>query len=97
MRVKHFRGYGSVEVKKISKKPIITGYGEKKTELVLRVKGNHECGLVLDDIYDVRRWIFNKFEKNFNKSDYGINMWVKSDYIEENGHDVEVATYTFVY
>ena len=97
MRVKHFMGYGSVEVKKISKKPIINGYGENKTELVLRVKGNHEWGLVRNDIYDVRRWIFDRFEKNFKKSDYEIYMEVKSDYIEENGHYVEVATYTFVY
>jgi len=97
MRIKHFRGYGSVEVKKISKKPIVNEYGENKTELVLRVKGNHECGLVRDDIYDVRRWIFNKFEKNFNKSDYEIHMEIKSDYIKENGLDVEVAIYTFVY
>ena len=97
MKVKHFMGYGSVEVKKISKKPIINGYGENKTKLVLRVKGNHEYGLVRNDICDVRRWIFDRFEKNFKKSDYEIYMEVKSDYIEENGHDVEVATYTFVY
>jgi len=97
MRVKHFMGYGSVEVKKISKKPIINGYGENKTKLVLRVKGNHEWGLVRNDICDVRPWIFDRFEKNFKKSDYEIYMEVKSDYIEENGLDVEVATYTFVY
>ena len=40
MRVKHFAGYGSVEVKKVSKKPIINGYGENKTKMVLQVKGN---------------------------------------------------------
>ena len=65
---------GSVEVKKVSKTPITNGYGENKTKLVLRVKGNHECGLVRNDIYDVRRWIFNKFEKNFNGKDYDIGM-----------------------
>ena len=97
MRVKHWQGYGSVEVKKVSKTPITNGYGENKTKLVLRVKGNHECGLVRDDIYDVRRWIFNKFEKNFNGKDYDIDMSIDSDYIKENGLDVEVATYTFVY
>jgi hypothetical protein len=57
MKVKHWQGYGSVEVKKISKKKITTMYGEKKTELVLQVKGNHEWGLVRDDVYDVRRWM----------------------------------------
>lgn len=97
MRVKHFAGYGSVEVKKVSKKPIINDYGEKKTEMVLRVKGNHEWGIVRNDIYDVKRWIFDKFEKNFKGDYYDIAMSVKDDYIKENGLDVEVATYTFVY
>ena len=97
MRVKHFMGYGSVEVKKVSKKPIINGYGENKTKMVLQVKGNHEWGLVRNDIYDVKRWIFDKFEKHFKGSDYDIAMSVKDDYIKENGLDVEVATYTFVY
>lgn len=97
MRVKHFMGYGSVEVKKVSKKPITNGYGENKTEMVLRVKGNHEYGLVRDDVYDVKRWIFDKFEKNFKGDDYDIYMDIKDDYINENGIDVEVATYTFVY
>ena len=97
MRVKHFMGYGSVEVKKVSKTSIVNGYGENKTKLVLRVKGNHECGLVRNDIYDVRSWIFNKFEKNFKGDDYAIYMDVKDDYIKEDGLDVEVAIYTFVY
>lgn len=97
MRVKHFCGYGSVEVKKVSKTTITNEYGEVKTKLVLRVKGNHEWGLVRNDIFDVRTWIFDKFEKNFTKDDYEIDMYVKNDYIEENGIDIEVATYTFVY
>ena len=97
MKVKHFAGYGSVEVKKQSKTNFTNEYGEKKTKLVLLVKGNHEWGLVRDDIYDVRRWIFNKFEKNFKGNEYQIDMNVENDYIKENGIDVEVATYTFIY
>ena len=97
MRVKHFAGYGSVEVKKVYKTPITNDYGEKKTKLVLRVKGNHEWGLVRDDIYDVRLWLFDKFEKNFDGDDYDIDMEIDSDHIKEDGVDVEVATYTFVY
>ncbi len=97
MRIKHYQGYGLVEVKKISKKTIINGYGEKKTKMVLCVKGNHEWGIVRNDIYDVRKWIFDKFEKNFKGEDYDIFMNIEDDYIKENGIDVEVATYTFVY
>jgi len=97
MRVKHFMGYGSVDVKKVSKTPIIDEYGQKKTKLVLRVKGNHEWGLVREYVYDVKRWIFDKFEKNFKGNEYAIDMDVERDYIKENGLDVEVATYTFIY
>ena len=97
MRIKHFAGYGSVEVKKISKKYYVNEYGENKTRLVLRVKGNHEWGLVRNDIFDVKKWLFDKFEKNFTKKEYDIDMDIKSDYVNENGHNVEVATYIFVY
>jgi hypothetical protein len=97
MRVKHFMGYGSVEVKKVSKTTFVDDFGKKTSVLVLSVKGNHECGLVRDDIYDVKSWIFDKFEKAFNGKYYDIDMDIKSDYENENGHEVEVATYTFVY
>lgn len=93
MRVRHFAGYGSVEVKKVSKTSITDEFDNTKSKLVLKVSGNHEYGLVRDDIYDVRRWIFNRFEKHFNGNDYEIQMSIEDDYV--NG--VEVATYTFVY
>lgn len=97
MKLKHFAGYGSVEVKKQSKTTFTNEWGEKKTKLVLTVKGNHERGLVRDDIYDVKHWLFDRFEKGFNGNYYDITMSVHDDYISENGIDVEVATYTFIY
>ena len=97
MRIKHFAGYGSVEAKKVSKTTFTDEYGEKKTKLVVRVKGNHEWGLVRDDIYDVKRWLFDKFEKNFLGKDDEISMSVVDDYVKENGLAVEVAVYIFVY
>ena len=93
MKIKHFAGYGSVQAKKVSK----TNIDENKVKLVVEVKGNHEWGLVRDDIYDVRQWLFNRFEKNFNGNDWEISMTIKDDYVNENGIDVEVATYTFIY
>jgi GH18 family chitinase len=92
MKIKHFAGYGSVQAKKVSKTTI-----DNRTKLVVEVKGNHEWGLVRDDIYDVRRWLFNKFEKNFKGEDYEISMSIEDDYVKENNIDVEVATYTFEY
>ena len=97
MKIKHFAGYGSVEAKKVSKTTFKDEYGEKKTKLVVSVKGNHEWGLVRDDIYDVKHWLFDRFEKNFSGDEFEISMTIKDDYINENGIDVEVATYTFVY
>ena len=97
MKVKHFAGYGSVDVKKKSKATFTDEYGRTKTKLVLVVKGNHEWGIVRYDVFDVKRWIFEKFEKNFKGNDYDIDMHIESDYVKENGECVEVATYTFIY
>jgi hypothetical protein len=93
MKLKHWQGYGSVEVKKVSKTTFNNNWGEKKTKLVLSVNGNHEYGLVRDDIYDVKRWLFDRFEKNFSGEYYDIDMSIKDDYVD----GVEVATYTFIY
>ena len=92
MKIKHFQGYGSVQAKKLSKTTI-----GNKTKLVVEVKGNHEWGLVRDDVYDAKRWLFDRFEKNFNGNYYDIEMTIKDDYVREGSIDVEVATYTFVY
>lgn len=97
MRIKHWQGYGSVDVKKVSKTTFVNKWGEKKNRMVLRVRGNHEWGLVRDDIYDVKRWLFDRFEKSFKGNEYNIEMDIQDDYIKENGLDVEVATYTFIY
>jgi hypothetical protein len=97
MKVKHFAGYGSVEVKKQSKVNFTDKLGNKKTKLILVVKGNHERGIVRDDIFDVKHWIFDKFEKNFKGDEFNIEMSIEDDYIKENGVDVEVAKYTFIY
>ena len=93
MKLKHFYGYGSVQAKKVLKTKIFND----KTKLVVEVKGNHERGLVLNDIYDAKRWLFDRFEKNFKGEYYDIEMNVEDDYVSENGIDVEVAVYTFIY
>lgn len=93
MKIKHFAGYGSVQARKVSKTTLSNG----QIKLVVEVKGNHEWGLVRNDIYDVKKWLFDRFEKNFKGDYYDINMSVTDDYVRENGIDVEVATYTFIY
>jgi len=97
MKIKHFSGYGSVNVTKKSKTSFIDEFGVKKTKLVLVVKGNHERGIVLDDIFDAKMWLFDRFEKNFDGDDYDIDMRIQNDYAEEVATGIEVAIYTFIY
>ena len=97
MRIKHFAGYGCVNVKKLSKTKFTDRLGNIKRKLVLQVKGNHEWGLERDDKYDVKRWIFDRFENDFKGEAYDIQMEIEDKYVNENGVDVEVATYTFIY
>lgn len=93
MRIKHFAGYGSVQAKKISKTKLPNG----KNKLVIEVKGCHEWGLVRKDMSDVKSWLFDRFEKNFEGEWYNIDLTIKDDYVKEGNIDVEVATYTFEY
>lgn len=56
MRIKHWQGYGSIKANKIGDRPIP---GTRERLLIVKLQGNHECGLVRDNIYDVHRWLLN--------------------------------------
>ena len=95
-------GYGCVNMKKVFKGNVKDEYGNEYTKLVVEVKGNHERGLVpcmarQGYVYDARKWVFNRFEKEFNGKDSEIEMFISEDYVKEGNLDVEVATYTFLY
>lgn len=55
MRVKHWAGYGCVNMKKIK---------DKYHTLHVRVSGNHECGLERNDLYDAYNWLVKRFDKS---------------------------------
>lgn len=100
MKIKHFAGYGSVNAVKVSKKTITDMYGKKKIQLVVKVSGNHECGLERNDAYDLYNWLIKRFDKSigdffdiFDSLTYIMNDY----YIKENGLDVECCDYTFTY
>jgi len=98
MKIKHFAGYGCVNVTKKQKVTLTDPNGNKKTKLVIEVRGNHEWGLVppmaeYGDVYDVKRWIFDKFEKDFKGTDRDIEMC----YNESSDNGTDVVTYTFFY
>lgn len=98
MKIKHFAGYGSVDAKKISKLSYTNVYDEKVTILRVQVKGNHEWGLVRKDSYDLYNWLVKRFDKSV-KDYYSIQLDYSydTDYIKENGLDVEVCQYCFTY
>lgn len=94
MRIKHWQGYGTVTAKKISK---TTKNGI--TTLVVRVNGNHEWGLVRNDIYDLKRWLIDKFDKSAaDINPYSIDYNYEDGYERTaSGIDEEYCKYTFVY
>jgi len=93
MKIKHFAGYGCVNAKKLSKKTI-----KGKTELKVEVTGNHEWGLYRRDIYDLKRWLIDRFDKTVkDMSPYIIDYTYDGGYRTVNGLDTEYAIYTFTY
>lgn len=94
MKVKHFAGYGSVTATKVSKTQkdgIVT--------MVIEVSGNHEWGLVVNDIYDGYNWLLERFDKKVLGYKHILSMDIKDNvYItDERGVDVGHCTYVFRY
>ena len=86
-KIKHYQGYGSVHAKKI------TGNNDF---LHIKVWGNHEWGIELNDDYSVWNWLVKRFAKNMGEYSWGKiknftteMSWIKDDY----GCDVDVCDY----
>lgn len=63
MKIKHFAGYGSVNAKLLKKKVY---QGDVNFDILLieiEVWGDHECGLVRNDKYDLNQWLIKKVAK----------------------------------
>ena len=60
MKIKHWQGYGCVDVKRIS-----TSTVGDTTTMHIRVSGNHECGIHRDDDYDLFNWLVRRFDKTY--------------------------------
>lgn len=90
MRVKHWQGYGSVNVKKISRT-----VKDNVVNLHLQVRGNHEWGIASDDTYDVVRWIGNKCDKKL--TDYKQITNLKLDERWDGAAHEDVCDYYITY
>ncbi len=55
MKIKHWQGYGTVDAKKMP---------NNGATLHIRVSGNHEWGIHLEDEYDLFNWLIRKFDKS---------------------------------
>ena len=55
MKIKHYAGYGTVNARRIKDCSMFT--------LHIRVEGNHECGVVREDEYDIYHWLVSRFDK----------------------------------
>jgi len=88
MKIKHWQGYGTVNATKV-RKTISNGI----TTLIVRVKGNHECGIRRDDKYDLTNWLIKRFDREFSDSRDIRSLHIQES--EENG--VDVCDYTFTY
>lgn len=96
MKIKHFSGYGLVTATKLSKTTITDMFGDKGTQLKVKVVGNHERGLERDDSYDLYNWLIKRFDKkvqDYHRISIYLRYTMKSYY--ENG--VECCEYEFIY
>lgn len=92
MKVKHWQGYGIVDMKKINQH-INNGI---KT-IVVQVSGNHEWGLERNDTYDIHKWICSRFAKDCKEYRDIVDLKLNGYYKKINGLDVEVCDYTISY
>ena len=84
MRVKHWQGYGSVNVFKKERKE----KGDGLVSLTLQVRGNHEYGIERRDTYDVVRWIGTKCDKKLTDSRQILELLTESYWDELAKEDV---------
>ena len=89
MRVKHWQGYGSVNVKKVNRTE-----HDGIVDLHLTVWGNHEWGLERCDAYDVVRWIGTRCDKALTDCRQVIKMETNDYY---RNYDEEVCDYYITY
>lgn len=88
MRIKHYQGYGSVNMKVLK---------NSLNLVVIEVTGMHEWGL---DTYDKDRaceWLLNRVKQHKDKTYRDIfKLDVNDDYVKDsNGLTIEKCTYTF--
>lgn len=92
MKVKHWQGYGCVNMKKLK-----TSINGNKKTIVVEVTGNHERGVKRNDIYDIFYWICKRFAKDCKEYCDIIDIQFQDGYKKINNLDTEYCIYTITY
>lgn len=77
MKIKHWAGYGCVDVKVV---------GKGKNYKAVEITGNHEWGLDRHDEYCIGNWLKRFIPKGMAFDDYSV---LSNGYKEINGLDTE--------
>ena len=91
MKIKHWKGYGTVSAQKIP---------DRNCTLHIRVTGNHEWGLRRDDLYDLYNWLVKRFDRTVPDVltwERQANVFINEGYTVQNGLDVDTCDYYFTY
>lgn len=93
MIIKHFAGYGKVTA---TKECLKRDAEHDLTRLTVKVKGNHEWGLIRNDDHRlVKEWLVDVFDKRDDLDPYVDMAYEISKVGYENGE--EYAIYDFLY
>lgn len=93
MKIKHWQGYGSVEAVRFGK-TWIDKYGD--AHVTVKVTGNHECGLVRDDKYDLFNWLVKKFYKQAESYRQIKDVIIAEGTVTYNGKPTDSCVYEFI-
>lgn len=92
MRIKHWQGYGTVNAKKLNCRIV-----DNKTEITIRVTGNHEYGVRRNDRYDVTRWLLSKFDKKMTDYRSITSMTLEEGTTDVDGIETDYCDYHITY
>lgn len=92
MKVKHWQGYGCVNMKKLK-----ASINNNEKTIIVEVTGNHEYGLERNDKYDIFYWICKRFAKDCKEYYDIIDFQLENGYKRINNLDTEYCIYTITY
>lgn len=93
-KIKHWQGYGSLEVKKVCSFP----FGYQKQKCVLQVYGDHEYGVFLNDKDRLYDWLAKRFFSDCPDSKHITQVEsVPNDAFGSDGKWHEGAIYEITY